>query len=64
MVQFTEADLVQLKSGGPLMTVAGGWSDSAIIVSQWFCEGGLREGQFRPTSLVKGGARIVIQKAA
>ena len=44
-------DLVQLKSGGPRMTVDQIDSDGCVKC-KWFFEGQLREGAFRVTSLV------------
>ncbi|HYF47871.1 MAG TPA: DUF2158 domain-containing protein [Planctomycetota bacterium] len=51
MAVFKEGDLVQLKSGGPKMTVVldqGG----GTLICKWFVGGKLNSGQFSADSLV------------
>lgn len=53
--KFATGDVVQLKSGGPKMTVkkvTEGF-DEESIECQWFSGSKLQDGWFRPESLVK-----------
>lgn len=50
--QFKPGDIVQLKSGGPKMTVKESAStDKNIIYCQWFAGSKLESGAFRSESL-------------
>ena len=51
--QFAVGDVVQLKSGGPEMTVSDTDVMQGQIQCQWFVETKLQVGVFRPESLVK-----------
>jgi len=58
MSDFKEGDLVQLKSGGPAMTVqkVNEFSEGRIIIDcQWFVDEKLQTARFDPTLLVKAG---------
>ena len=55
MATFKPGDKVQLKSGGPVMTVAAVPDiplDGAKINCQWFSGSKLQDGWFNPSSLV------------
>jgi uncharacterized protein YodC (DUF2158 family) len=47
--KFRPGDIVQLKSGGPIMTVDT--EEKSEIGCLWFAESELRNGRFSPTSL-------------
>jgi uncharacterized protein YodC (DUF2158 family) len=50
--QFKPGDIVQLKSGGPKMTVKDSApTDSNVIYCQWFAGSKLESGAFRSESL-------------
>jgi len=51
MAKFKEGDIVQLKSGGPKMTVEDIFDDD--IMCQWFEGSKLNEGIFTQESLIK-----------
>lgn len=46
MTKFTTGDLVQLKSGGPVMTVEEESYDKTGVWCQWFSGKKLERGQF------------------
>jgi uncharacterized protein YodC (DUF2158 family) len=50
MTKFKEGDIVQLKSGGPKMTVTG-FSTSGYLYCKWFAGSKLQDGSFNPESL-------------
>ncbi len=54
MVKFNQGDIVQLKSGGPKMTVKTD-SDSydTDVYCQWFAGNKLNAGSFSPETLIK-----------
>ncbi len=52
MEKFDVGDVVELKSGGPDMTIAEIMHDG-YFRCQWFCENKLKEGMFSPNSLEK-----------
>lgn len=49
-VQFSAGDLVQLKSGGPAMTVNHVHGD--MVHAAWFVGGKINSGHFNPEALV------------
>jgi uncharacterized protein YodC (DUF2158 family) len=49
MSQLKEGDVVQLKSGGPKMTILGGAGGQWVC--QWFTNSGLQDGTFAAASL-------------
>jgi uncharacterized protein YodC (DUF2158 family) len=49
MAEFKPGDLVQLKSGGPKMTVQT--EDRGVVKCQWFAGTKLESGLFSPDSL-------------
>ena len=55
--KFAKGDVVQLRSGGPKMTVEkvieAPRRDEELLVCQWFSGSKLQNGSFRPESLVK-----------
>jgi uncharacterized protein YodC (DUF2158 family) len=53
MENFKEGDVVQLKSGGPKMTVKTMHTDGDVYC-QWFSGSKLQDGYFKPHSLQKG----------
>jgi uncharacterized protein YodC (DUF2158 family) len=52
--RFKPGDLVQIKSGGPVMTVKWVSSDGKTVNCQWFSGSKLNEGGFSIDSLVVG----------
>jgi len=50
--EFKVGEVVQLKSGGPKMTVQGKASDGDIV-TKWFAGSKSESGFFRPETLVK-----------
>lgn len=54
-MSFKEGDVVQLKSGGPKMTVeaVSGHSSKAVVTCQWFVGGIVTSDKFPPESLMK-----------
>ncbi len=53
MEVFEVGELVQLKSGGPSMTVRKVIGEDPVIWCQWFSGNKLNEGRFAPDSLEK-----------
>ena len=55
MPDFQRGDVVQLKSGGPKMTVEriGSSADSKAVLCLWFEDDKLREKWLQPTSVRK-----------
>lgn len=53
MGEFKTGDVVQLKSGGPKMTVNDPFTHSEIVLCQWFSGSKLESGIFDPETLVK-----------
>jgi uncharacterized protein YodC (DUF2158 family) len=51
MEQFREGDVVQLKSGGPLMTISK--LGETGIYCDWFIKDELKHGVFKPYQLKK-----------
>jgi len=51
MARFEVGDVVQLRSGGPTMTVQEVMEIGGHVRCQWFVEGELRSGIFHPRSL-------------
>jgi uncharacterized protein YodC (DUF2158 family) len=51
-MEFNAGDTVQLKSGGPIMTVAGK-NQMGQIITQWFVDSDLKRGTFNAESLDK-----------
>jgi len=51
MAEFEVGDLVQLKSGGPVMTIKR--VDGTMVACQWFAGKNLEEGRFYPSTLVR-----------
>ncbi len=52
MEKFQEGDVVQLKSGGPKMTVKA-IDDDGDVYCQWFSGSKLQNGYFKPHSLIR-----------
>jgi len=53
MEKYVVGDIVQLKSGGPRMTVEENSSTTTYVVCQWFAGNKLERGTFQPESLKK-----------
>lgn len=51
--QFKPGDVVQLKSGGPQMTISFYQNDLGSYVCQWFVKTKLEEGIFSPEAIRK-----------
>lgn len=51
MARFEVGDVVQLRSGGPEMTVQEVMEIGGHVRCQWFVQGELRTGIFHPRSL-------------
>lgn len=51
MTQFSEGDIVQLKSGGPKMTCTGTFDHVQGFRCKWFAGSKLEEGWFQPGML-------------
>lgn len=51
MAQFKPGDLIELKSGGPAMTVRSVHSSDGTITTQWFSGKKLEQGHFREESV-------------
>jgi len=49
--QFQPGMVVQLKSGGPLMTISNYSQSQQQFVCQWFLEGEVKSAFFNPTSI-------------
>jgi uncharacterized protein YodC (DUF2158 family) len=53
---FKKGDVVQLKSGGPKMTITNPRQTDGTVFCEWFDKDGDRQnGAFEPESLVKVG---------
>ena len=52
MAKFKEGDIVQLKSGGPTMTVCSGGSSGSHYQCKWFSGKKLEEGYFPDEALI------------
>ena len=51
MADMKGGDVVQLKSGGPVMTVAVAQTELGTVHCQWFENKELHKGDFQPESL-------------
>lgn len=51
--EFSVGDIVQLKSGGPKMSVNGVSGDGESILCKWFTGSKLSQGYFAPETLMK-----------
>lgn len=62
MAQFKVGDVVELKSGGPAMTVEGIDPGTGRVVCKWFVKNEERTGQFLPDTLApcEPGPGIVV----
>lgn len=54
MASFKVGDIVQLKSGGPQMTVADANLATGEVQCKWFTGGKLNVGYFPPEALERG----------
>ena len=50
---FEKGDVVQLKSGGPNMTVARVKDDGTVVTCVWFTGDKERSGYFDPATIIK-----------
>ena len=63
-INFSKGDIVQLKSGGPKMTVEEvtlkSMVETEIVKCQWFSGSKLQDGWFNPDSLLKVESSLII----
>ena len=55
MVNFKSGDVVQLKSGGPVMTVYSEGRDD-VLICVWFDGTERKQGGFKPAMLIEANA--------